>query len=404
LPQTVGGRILLFGGTLLGLIALAALVYATSRYLLHDDRFRLASASSIQLSGQQHIARAELMAVFANDAGRNVFSIPLNDRRAQLEAIPWVEHATVMRQLPNRLRIAITERRPVAFTRDGSSIGLVDSHGVLMPMPNEKSQGAEAAAWSLPVVIGVTADISPSTRVARMQLFNQFVADLDSAGPPLSRKLSEVDLTAPEDIKALVPEEGLDVLVHFGNQNYLDRFHNFEDHLPEWRQQYPHLASADMRYDRQVVLDMGSGESQPDAAVPAPTDTPAATPPPAAAAPPVVKPAAPVAKPAATVAKPAQPSAAASTAKPTTKLPVKASAKPAAKPAKPAHKPAAKPSAKSAAKPAPKSTPKPPAKSTHAAAPDETPMLLPSITPAVNGKHSAAHPLVPASPTGGGVQ
>ncbi|HEU4636061.1 MAG TPA: hypothetical protein VFS41_07785, partial [Edaphobacter sp.] len=32
-----------------------------------------------------------------------------------------------------------------------------------------------------------------------------------------------------------------------------------QDHLQEWRGQYPHLASVDMRYDRQVVLEMQPG-------------------------------------------------------------------------------------------------------------------------------------------------
>ncbi|HEX4173612.1 MAG TPA: hypothetical protein VHY82_14170, partial [Acetobacteraceae bacterium] len=49
-------------------------------------------------------------------------------------------------------------------------------------------------------------------------------------------------------------------------------------HLPEWRQQYPHLASVDMRYEDQVVLDMkkdmtkqASGESVQDAVSTSPT-------------------------------------------------------------------------------------------------------------------------------------
>lgn|GEM_PF-215637 len=274
LPQTIGGKIAIAFGSLVALSAIAALAVGIGHYLLHDDHFRLATPEAIHLAGEQHVSHTQLMEIFSHDVGHNVFTIPLSDRRAALESIPWVEHATVMRLLPNRLRVTIAERKPVAFTRDGSSIGLVDANGVLMPMP----QDAEPAAMSLPVVIGMTPDLPLSTRAARMAIYNRFVAEIDSAGPPLSRKLSEVDLTDPEDVKALIPEDGMDVLVHFGNASYLARFQSFEQHLPEWREMYPHLASADMRYDHQVVLDMQTGAS-PEAAAITPPAVPQSVPP-----------------------------------------------------------------------------------------------------------------------------
>jgi cell division protein FtsQ len=39
----------------------------------------------------------------------------------------------------------------------------------------------------------------------------------------------------------------------------LKRYQEFEQHLPEWKQLYPKLASADMRYEGQVVLEMQPG-------------------------------------------------------------------------------------------------------------------------------------------------
>ena len=54
-----------------------------------------------------------------------------------------------------------------------------------------------------------------------------------------------------------------DILVHFGDENFIERYRHFQEHLPEWKQQYPKLASADMRYDQQVVLEMEPGTSVP---------------------------------------------------------------------------------------------------------------------------------------------
>ena len=81
------------------------------------------------------VSRTDVLPVFGEDVGRNIFHVPISLRRKQLEEIPWVERATVMRVLPDQLRVAVVERKPVAFTRQGQQIGLVDANGVLLSMP-----------------------------------------------------------------------------------------------------------------------------------------------------------------------------------------------------------------------------------------------------------------------------
>jgi len=224
--------------------------------VMHDPRFFIQSASSIEIQGNVHLTRDELVNIFGEDVERNIFYVSLPQRRAQLQQLPWVENATVMRLLPNRLRVSIVERTPVAFVRQGGRIGLVDASGVLLDLPQH---GQGDAHYSFPVVTGILASDPASTRAARMKLFEQFTHDLDSSGEHISEKLSEVDLSDPEDVKALIPDDGKDVLVHFGDTNFLDRYHKFEEHLAEWRTQYPALSSVDMRYERQVVLEMQPG-------------------------------------------------------------------------------------------------------------------------------------------------
>ena len=210
-----------------------------------------------------HLSRSELLSVFGDDVDRNLLRVPLTERQGELERLPWVERATVMRLLPDHLRVAVTERTPVAFVRHGAKIGLVDANGVLLDLPGGPEHSAHpATVYSFPVVTGIDSKDPLSVRAARMKIYSEFTTDLDSAGGRISGKLSEVDLSNPEDIKALIPEKG-DVLVHFGDRDYLDRYRKFEEHLPEWRAQYPRLASVDMRYERQVVLEMQNGAPVP---------------------------------------------------------------------------------------------------------------------------------------------
>ncbi len=279
--------------------ASAAGLWKAKAALLGDRRFAIASSESIQIAGNSHLSRAQLLSVFGEDVDRNLLTVSLSERRAELERLPWVEHATVMRLLPDRIRVSIVERVPVAFYREetpdgqGSKIGLVDANGVLLDLPDADSaaeNGTPPPHYSFPVVTGIGADLPLSTRAARMKIFQAFTAALDGAdrnaprGDRISDKLSEVDLSSPEDVRALIPTSTGDVLVHFGEEDYLARYLRFQQNLPKWQTDYPKLASADMRYPSQVVLEMPPGtQPQPAGTTPS-TPNGAATPKLAAAA------------------------------------------------------------------------------------------------------------------------
>jgi cell division protein FtsQ len=269
-PTSRWGRIAAGCGLLLLAGAGVAAGLEVHRFLLRDAHFTVPGSESIQIAGNSHLTRAQLLSVFGEDVDRNIFRIPLGERREELESLPWVEHATVMRLLPNRVRVAIVERTPVAFVRQGTQIGLVDANGVLFDLPSpemEEAGGAPvahgAAHYSFPVLSGISAGDPLSTRAARMRIYLGFVAALDASGENISRRLSEVDLSNPEDLKAVIPDTGTgagaDILVHFGEEKFLERYRQYQQHLAEWRAQYPKLASVDMRYERQVVLEMQPG-------------------------------------------------------------------------------------------------------------------------------------------------
>jgi cell division protein FtsQ len=251
--RSTGGRIVL-GTVAVVLLGAAAVGFVMARaYVLHDPRFVVAGSDDIEIGGNVHLSRAQVLSVFGGDLERNIFRVSLAERRADLERLPWVEHATVMRLLPDRLRVQIKERTPVAFVRQGTQIGLVDANGVLLDMATDA--GADPH-YSFPVLTGIVAGDPLSMRAPRMALYQRFMKELDGTGKSFSKSVSEVDVTDPEDVKALVPGGSSEVLVHFGDEQFLARYNEFEKHLPEWQVQYPKLASADMRYEGQIVLEM----------------------------------------------------------------------------------------------------------------------------------------------------
>ena len=269
-PASTFGRILLATSALAVLAGFVACALMLQRYLNRDSRFRIAGAANIQATGLSEVSRAEMLPVFGEDIGRNIFFVPLAERRRQLEKIPWVQSATVMRFLPDQLRVAIVERQPIAFARIGNQIKLVDGDGVILDM---QAAALTAKHYSFPVVTGINPQDPLSTRGPRMHIYQKFMDEIDSTGEKLSKNLSEIDLSDPEDVQGLVSSDNSEILLHFGEDNFLNRWHEYQSHLAEWKQQYPRLASVDLRYDRQVVLKMADSAPAPAST---PTDTPAA--------------------------------------------------------------------------------------------------------------------------------
>jgi cell division protein FtsQ len=189
------------------------------------------------------------MEVMGGDIGRNIFFVPLTERKQALEKVPWVESASVMRFVPNRLRVEIHERTPAAFARVGSKISLIDASGTLMDLPVAAKQ-----KYSFPVVLGMSVNEPASTRAARMKIYTDLVGQLDAGGTHYSQDLSEVDLSDGEDVKVVANDPQGEVLVHLGSSDYLERYKVYVSHVREWRQQFDKLESVDLRYDRQIIV------------------------------------------------------------------------------------------------------------------------------------------------------
>ncbi len=247
------GRIL-FIALVLGIFAAGiALALAVRSFFLHDQQFRIASTQSIQTVGNTEVSRNTILSIFGADVGRNIYYVPLSERRAELESLPWVKSATVMRILPDHLRVSLVERKPVAFLQTGSTISLIDAQGIVLALT---PQVMERHHFSFPVITGLDPAIPQPMRAARMQLYLKFLQALDSSGKHISSQISEVDLSDPEDVRATITTNGHDLLLHFGQKDFLARYQRYDANIQNWLQQYPRLSAVDLRYNDQVVLTM----------------------------------------------------------------------------------------------------------------------------------------------------
>ena len=255
LPRKTVNWLKIAGAALAAILVSSGLWMWGAGYARHSPRFAVASSDAVEISGVRNASRAQVMDAAGDALSRNIFSVSPDEIKAKLEQIPWVEQATVMRLLPNRIAVSIQERTPVAFVQIGSRVSLIDSNGVVMGMPANRQ-----TKYSFPVIRGITETEALSSRAAAMKIYNQLVGELGSAdganvdGANYVRQLSEVDLSDPEDVKITANDPGGTMVVYLGKSDFLPRYKLYVAHIAEWRRQFQNLQSVDLKFEGQMVV------------------------------------------------------------------------------------------------------------------------------------------------------
>lgn len=97
----------------------------------------------------QHNNAVTLRANVAPRLTGNFFTLDLAQARAAFEAVPWVRHAVVRREFPDRLRVGLQEHEAVAFWGSEADASLVNSYGEVF----EVNQG-DVEPDELPLLTG----------------------------------------------------------------------------------------------------------------------------------------------------------------------------------------------------------------------------------------------------------
>lgn len=104
-----------------------------------------------------------------------IVGIDLEALRQQVEAVGWVSEARVVRLLPNRLVIEVSERRPMAVWQAAGAVSVVDGQGTVIP-------GADPGRFAaLPLVVGEGAGPAASQLVPLIEGFPRLRERLDAA-------------------------------------------------------------------------------------------------------------------------------------------------------------------------------------------------------------------------------
>ncbi len=231
-------------------------------YALNSPRFELNSPSDVTVVGNRYVSREEILdalGVPAQNAGSgiNIFKMSLKNGERQIENIPWILSATVVRSYPHHLAVYVAERTPVAFVNAGGQIKMVDEYGVLLDTPAKSH-------FDFPIIRGLDFRADAAGRKSQVALYREFMRETSDKISRSAWTVSEVNLSDPGDLQALLVQGQETLLVRFGHTHFLERFENFLAVLPELQKANGQIDSVDLRYNNQVVVNpagQGSGNS-----------------------------------------------------------------------------------------------------------------------------------------------
>jgi cell division protein FtsQ len=233
-------------------VFLVASLYAFHRleqFLIGDPRFVLYGPggsddrATLEIAGVTHASSRAILTVFSEDLGRSVYLVPLTDRRASLRAVDWIKDASVARVWPNRLLVSVRERTPVAFvTLSSTKFGLIDEDGVILPPVPDR--------FALPVLQGVRASDPVSSRRDRVHRMLYLQRELGDT----AAKISEIDVSDPDNLKITQPNDGRAVTLLLGDHNFSTRYRNFVNHYSEIQRRLPGAATLDLRMEDRITV------------------------------------------------------------------------------------------------------------------------------------------------------
>jgi cell division protein FtsQ len=244
--------------------AVTGAAYLAENFLLHAPAMALLRPEQIHITGNRNVQAASVLGIFAADRNHSLLRIPLEERRKQIESLPWVERVTVRRALPNHMEIEITERTPIAFLREGSEMSLVDAYGMILERPLKGD-------FHFPVVSGINSETPIGERERRMGLFAGFIRQIQVAHPGATEQVSEVDLSDAEDLRVTLTglpggsspggvtsgdwgQTETPLLVHFGDSDFEGKYRTLLENIGQWRATAGRVESVDLRFSREAVV------------------------------------------------------------------------------------------------------------------------------------------------------
>jgi cell division septal protein FtsQ len=225
-------------------LLLVAMPASLVTWVLASSRFDLAEV--IVVAGTPRIPAEALRKAAAPFEGGNLVLLPLENVEAAVRRNPWVDTVEVAKELPDRLRIEVTERRPVALLVKGGGLVYADEKGrPIAPVEDPE----KARKTGLVVVAFAHPQLSPSDGVGGAL---EVAGELGRAQPSWAGNLSKIEVLGEQDFRLHTSALRFPLLVTRGQVG--PKVKRLTELLPELDRRYPAIQAVDLRFSRRIVV------------------------------------------------------------------------------------------------------------------------------------------------------
>ena len=98
-------------------------------FIMDRDEWRLGSADDVMLVGHKRTSLEAVLDALQIAPHQQMNTIDFDAKKRDLEKLPWVRHAIIERKLPNKLKITILEKTPIARWQNQGEYFLLDEEG-----------------------------------------------------------------------------------------------------------------------------------------------------------------------------------------------------------------------------------------------------------------------------------
>jgi cell division septal protein FtsQ len=188
---------------------------------------------SIDVTGTSRTSAEEIEGLTRRAAAKTgVWRADLSAINAELERLPGVRRAVVSRVLPDRLRVRVTERVPVAVVRTAAGhFFWVDEEGVALGemKPADSVPSFFIRGWN-----EEGTDEARRDNAERVQKYGEIFREWSVLG--LSDRVSEVNLIDLHDVRAQLAGNDSEIEVRLGGQDLGERLKQALEALDKYRQ------------------------------------------------------------------------------------------------------------------------------------------------------------------------
>ena len=225
-------------------LLLVAMPAGLVTWVLASPRFDLKEV--VVAAGTPRIPAAALRAAVDPFEGGNLVLLPLGSVEAALRRNPWVDTVEVAKELPDRLRVEVTERKPVALLVKGAGLVYADEKGRPIAPVEDPEQ---ARRTGLVVVVFAHPLLSPSDGVGGAL---EVAGELGRVQPSWAGALSKIEVLGEQDFRLHTGALRFPLLVTRGQVG--PKVQRLTELLPELDRRYPAIQAVDLRFSRRIVV------------------------------------------------------------------------------------------------------------------------------------------------------